>query len=149
MITLRGSGAFCIASSLADDVCTPSASIMNSRYSVEVCKKEHFSFFSLTPFRSTNWLQDIRLDWKSLGVAKIQSGSLIYSLTGLSRDHKELFEEGQGTIKGFKARLAMEENAKPKFCCPRPVPFALKEPIEQELHHLKQAKVIEKVPNSE
>ena len=57
-----------------------------------------------------DWLQDIRLDWKSLGVAKIQSGSL--NLTELLRGHKELFEEGQGTIKGFKARLARECQAK-------------------------------------
>ena len=52
-----------------------------------------------------DWLQDIHLDWKSLGVAKIQSSSL--NLTELLKDHKELFEEGQGTIKGFKARLAV------------------------------------------
>ena len=94
-----------------------------------------------------DWLQDIRLDWKSLGVAKIQSDTL--NLTDLLRDCKKLFEEGQGTIKGFKARLAVQENAKPKFYRPRPVPFALKEPIERELHRLEEAKVIEKVPYSE
>ena len=43
----------------------------------------------------------------------------------------------------------MQENAKLKFCCPRPVPFALKEPIERELYRLEEAKVIEKVPYSE
>ena len=39
-----------------------------------------------------DWLQDIRLDWKSLGVANIQSGSLC--LADILRRNKELFEEG-------------------------------------------------------
>ena len=44
-----------------------------------------------------NWLQHIHLDWKSLGIGKIQGGLL--SLTQILRDNNELFEEGQGTIK--------------------------------------------------
>jgi len=94
-----------------------------------------------------DWLQCIHLDWKSLGVGKVYGSSL--SLDQILRDNKELFEEGQGTIKDFKAKLLVQENAKPRFFRPRPVPFALKEPIEQELHRLEEAKVIEKIPFSE
>ena len=94
-----------------------------------------------------DWLQDIHPDWKSLGIARIQSGSL--SLNEILRDTTELFEEGQGTIKGFKAKLSVQESSKPRFCRPRPVPFALKEPIEKEICHLEKAKVIEKIPFSE
>ena len=69
-----------------------------------------------------NWLQHIRLDWKSLGIGKIQGGLL--SLTQILRDNNELFEEGQGTIKDFKAKLSVQENAKPQFVdlalCPLP-----------------------------
>ena len=42
----------------------------------------------------------------------------------------------------------MQENAKPKFYRPRPVPFTLKESVDRELHRLEEAKVIEKVPYS-
>ena len=94
-----------------------------------------------------DWLQDIRLDWKSLGVANIQSDSLC--LADILRRNKGLFEEGQGTIKSFKAKLSVQANARPKFYRPCRVPFALKEPIEQELHRLEKATVIEKVPFSE
>ena len=65
------------------------------------------------------------------------------------RDNQELFEEGQGTIRDYKAKLSVVENAKLHFCRPRPVPFALKEPIEKELHRLEEAKVIENIPFSE
>ena len=99
------------------------------RYGDHIGKHKLFAVKGVgSPLIWCDWLQDIRLDWKSLGVAKIQSGNL--NLTKLLRDHKELFEEGQGTIEGFKARLAVQENAKPKFCCPRPVSFEVKEPIE-------------------
>ena len=94
-----------------------------------------------------DWLQHIRLNWKSLGIGKIQGGNL--SLKQILAENQGLFEEGQGTIKDFKAKLSVQENAKPKFCRPRPVPFALKEPIEKELQRLEEAKVIEKVPFSE
>ena len=94
-----------------------------------------------------DWLQDIRLDWKSLGVANIQSDSLCPA--DILRRNKGLFEEGQGTIKSFKAKLSVQANARPKFYRPCPVPFALKEPIEQELHRLEKATVIEKIPFSE
>ena len=94
-----------------------------------------------------DWLQHIRLNWKSLGIGKIQGGSL--SLAQILRDNQELFEEGQGTMKDYKAKLSVKENAKPRFCQPRPVPFALKEPIEKELNRLEEAKVIEKVPFSQ
>ena len=48
-----------------------------------------------------NWLQHICLDWKSLGIGKVQGGCL--SLTQILRENNELFEEGQGTIKDFKS----------------------------------------------
>ena len=63
-----------------------------------------------TSLMGCDWLQDIRLDWKSLGVARIQSGSLC-----ILRQNKRLFEEGQRTIKSFKAKLSVQTNAKPKF----------------------------------
>lgn len=40
-----------------------------------------------------NWLQHIRLDWKSLGIDEIQGGFLSQIL----RDNNKLFEERQGT----------------------------------------------------
>jgi len=48
-------------------------------------------------------------------------------------------------IKSFEATLDMKSNAFPKFCKARTVLFVLKEVIEQELNHLEQDGVIEKI----
>ena len=49
----------------------------------------------------------------------------------------------------FKAKLAVKPGAKPVFVRPRPVPFALREPLEKELDRLEEAGVIEKVAHSD
>jgi len=38
-----------------------------------------------------------------------------------------IFESGLGTMKCFQAHLYMKDEVKPKFCRPRPVPFAIKD----------------------
>ena len=65
------------------------------------------------------------------------------------KDYQEIFSDELGTIQTFRAQLAMLENAKPKFCKPRSVPFALKEAIDEELDRLERAGVLEKVAYSE
>ena len=44
----------------------------------------------------------------------------------------------------MQSKLQIQENAQPKFCKARTVPFAIKEPIEQELDHLEASGIIEK-----
>ena len=80
-----------------------------------------------------NWLQQIRLDWKILGVATVRDKSLF--LSKILREHDEIFQDELriGTMKDFKAKLAVKSNAKLKFCYPRQIPFALKESVEQKL----------------
>ena len=52
-------------------------------------------------------------------------------------------------MKHFEARLVLKPGAKPKFCRPRPVPYALREPIERELEHLESEGVVERVSHSD
>ena len=54
-----------------------------------------------------------------------------------------------GTIKGVSAHLKLKENAVPQFFKPRPVPFALKEKIADELQRLEKIGVLEKVEFSD
>ena len=46
-------------------------------------------------------------------------------------------------------KLHVKLEAPPRFCKARAVPYALKEPIEQELERLEHLKIIEKVNHSE
>ena len=42
-----------------------------------------------------------------------------------------------------------KENSKPKFCKPRQVPFALKEPLERELTRLEGLGILQKIKHTE
>ncbi len=50
--------------------------------------------------------------------------------------HKSVFDKGLGTIKGFKADIKLQDGAKPVFCKARPVPYALRQNVEEELDRL-------------
>ena len=44
--------------------------------------------------------------------------------------------------------MKLKEDASPKFFRPRPIPFALREPVEQELNRLEQEGILKKVVHS-
>ena len=47
-----------------------------------------------------------------------------------------MFRAGLGTLQGFKAKIIIEDNAIPKFCKARSIPYAFKEMVEKELNRL-------------
>ena len=58
-----------------------------------------------------------------------------------------VFNKKHGEI-NFELTLHMKDNAVPKFCKARTVPFSLKEATEKELDHLEQDGIIEKITYS-
>ena len=94
-----------------------------------------------------NWLQHVRLDWKSLGVETVKNQP--HPLSDILNKHKEVFQDELGTIKDFTAKLSVKNNVKPKFCRPRAIPFALKDSVEQELMSLQSKGILEQVQYSE
>lgn len=79
-----------------------------------------------------NWLKDIKLDWH-----------LIFNVSDSNVDHllskyESVFSNTAGTIKGFKADLRLERGTKPVFCKSRPVPFAIRTAVENELDRLEE-----------
>ena len=65
------------------------------------------------------------------------------------QSYPNVFKSVQGTIKGITAKLEMKNDAQPKFCRARPVPYALQEAIEEEYHPLESGGIMEKVEFSE
>ena len=63
--------------------------------------------------------------------------------------YPSMFDGSLGTIKGVTSNLKLKENATPQFFKPRPVPFALKEKIAEELKRLERLGVLEKVEFSD
>ena len=99
-----------------------------------------------------DWLREIRLDWRT--VAKVTAtshppGPLADEVAALQDRYAEVFEETLGTITPFFATLSVKPDTRPKFCKPRPVPFALREKVEAELDRLESSGVLEKTSYSD
>ena len=79
-----------------------------------------------------DWLRIIPLDWANI---KAVSG-IDLKVNQLIQKYPEVFQEGLGTIKHYKATLQLKQDATPRFCRPRPLPFAIREQVEGELDRL-------------
>ena len=60
-----------------------------------------------------------------------------------------MFQESLGLLKGFKARIYVEQDAKPKYFKAHSVPYSLKAKIEAQLDKLIKEGVIEPVQHAE
>ena len=92
-----------------------------------------------------NWLKHFTLDWNSIKTVLLEKDPLRQLLL----EHEEVFSDELGTITPGKAKLAVSPSAVPRFHRPRPVPYALKPLVEQELDRLERARVLERVDHSE
>ena len=95
-----------------------------------------------------SWLKYFKLDWTSIKLLRT-SMSTEDQLKDILTKYKSVFTEDNGKIKGMKATLALKENTQAKFCKARPVPYALKEKVEQELDRLEKEGIIQKVDHSD
>ena len=93
-----------------------------------------------------DWMRHIRLDWKSIASTVNNVSSPCYQ--PLLDKYSEVFKDELGTLKFMKVQLQVHSQVTPKFCKPRPVPFALKEALERELLRLQQLGILQKVNHS-
>ena len=93
------------------------------------------------------WLTSIRLDWKTIGLAAMDTNQT--RLNEVLKCYDEVFQDELGTMKTIKAKLRLKENATPKFHRPRTVPFALKEAVGQELNRLEEKGILKRVNHSD
>lgn len=91
-----------------------------------------------------NWFRALGLTFEGLEtVNKLTDvGTLISQFSGV-------FEEGLGTFRGISAKILVPADAPPKFCKPRPLPFALRDGVTQELNRLQREGIIEPVKTSD
>lgn len=91
-----------------------------------------------------NWLDKLKLHW-----ATIFKVSEVNAVDGLVAKYQDLFEKGYGHLNQFKASIQVREDAQPFFRKARPVPYALKEKVEEELQRLEEEEIIYKVSQSD
>ena len=78
-----------------------------------------------------DWLYKIRLDWQI--IFKLE-GSKEKALKELLTEFNEVFGQDLGLLKGEKAKIYMNDNAKPKYFKARSI--ASRQKVEIELNHM-------------
>ena len=91
-----------------------------------------------------DWLGRLWLDWR-----EIRMLNMTPALETVLSKHSNLFKEELGTIKGVTAKLHVSPDAKPRFCRPRSIPYALKSRVDQALDKLVSEGTLEAVQFSE
>ncbi|VDI07885.1 Hypothetical predicted protein [Mytilus galloprovincialis] len=61
----------------------------------------------------------------------------------------DVFKDELGTVKGMQASLKLKEEAVPKFLKPRPIPYALRDKVADEIKRLEKQGILEKIKFSE
>ena len=91
-----------------------------------------------------NWLEALRLDWRTI----FRIGKNLALQQVLDR-HADVFKEELGKLKGTTAKIYIEKHATPRVEKARPVPFAVRHKVEQELDRLQALGIIQPVQFSD
>ena len=95
------------------------------------------------PLLGRNWLKELQLNWHNIFLV-----SKTETLSEILGRHDKVFNKGLGTIKGFKADIKLQDDAKSVFCKAQPVPYTLCQRVE-ELDPLESQGVVKKVEQSD
>ena len=90
-----------------------------------------------------NWLESVWLDWKR--IHQVQGSSL----QDVLYRHQGVFGEELEMLKGYEAKIHIDPGATPRFCRARPVPYAMRAKVEQELERLVCEGILEPVQHSD
>jgi predicted aspartyl protease len=93
-----------------------------------------------------NWLKYIKLNWNNVFAVRTAK---FKPLRDLLQQHEKLFTNELGKIQPFTASIHVHPDATPRFFKPRPVPFAIKDAISQELKSLEQQGIITPITHSQ
>jgi hypothetical protein len=91
-----------------------------------------------------DWLEHLQLNWKT-----IHHNMALTDAESVCQVFPAVFQDGLGTLKGFKASIHVEQDAKPVFYKARPIPYALKPHVEEELNRFEKEGVISPIDFSD
>ena len=90
-----------------------------------------------------DWLQHLRLYWQRICTLYVST------LQEVLAHRAEVFPEGLGTQKDYRATIHVDASVPPKFCKARSVPYALRAEVDQELDRLVADGILELVQYAE
>ena len=99
-----------------------------------------------------DWLSKIQLKWgeiKAFKLSKTPEGVMQRKVDQLSQQYDSVFSEAEGTLKGHKLDLKVEDGCHSSCHKPRQVPYAFRPEVEVELTRLEKDSILSKVEYSE
>ena len=96
-----------------------------------------------------DWLKVIRINWSEIFKVEAKQQVNNHGLQRVLETNKEVFQDELGTLQGMEAKIYVDEKATPRYFKARPVPYALKKGVEDELERLGKEGIISPVEFSE
>ena len=98
-----------------------------------------------------DWMRKILLDWQQLNPRPINKVHQVppNALQSILDCHSMIFREELGKVKGVSTKIFLDPSARPRFCKPRTIPYALRTKVNKELERLEAAGVIEPIQFSD
>ena len=93
-----------------------------------------------TPLLGRDCLAALQLDWRT-----IFSVGTMLSLQQVLDKHSDVFREGLGELRDMTAKIYIDKDERPRFFPARPVSFAMRKKVEEELQRLQSMGVIQPV----
>ena len=87
------------------------------------------------PLVGRDWLSKIKLNWHHINAVR-QANQPKPKLEDIVQQYHKLSDGKLGAFTGFTAELKVKENATPQYFKSRPVPYAFREKVENELKRL-------------
>ncbi|XP_037563432.1 uncharacterized protein K02A2.6-like [Dermacentor silvarum] len=93
-----------------------------------------------------NWIHALGIQLPEYQEAVLH---VVKDVPSLLTDFKSLFQPEVGTFAGTTASIHIPEGARPRFFKPRPLPFALKDRVTQELQRLQREGILVPIKTSD
>ena len=123
--------------------------------SVDTCYKGQKNTLSLyiidkggPPLFGREWLNAITMNWPQIKALTAHPSATTKKLANILQEHPAVFSPGVGKVKGHNANVTVERTSKPHFDKARPVPYAIRPNVEQELDRLHLEGIIRPVERS-
>ena len=101
-----------------------------------------------TALLGRDWLEKIKMNWQNVHfVRSLQSSQS--TLEDLKTKYADIFDGKLGMLRDYQAKLYLKDNVAPVFMRARPIPYAMRSKVEQEVNRLEHEGVITKTTSSD
>jgi hypothetical protein len=96
-------------------------------------------------------MSKIQIDWSEVKsqVNRVTNANNNIGLQNILTEFGDVFGPTQGLIKDFTAKVSLKDDAVPRFLKARPIPYALKAKVDEEIENMERKGILSKIDHSE